>query len=190
MKKLIYSLGIVLILSLISTACQKQNDLAEDQQENPASNPYSESVVRICHNTGSSYSVIEISDDAWPGHEAHGDILYEEFPEVAVYKWAYGFGDSIVMQTMHIIEVTGTTFSGYGINNVDNREWTLVDGTIYEDESFSFTIDYDNSNEYLECEGAFICGEGIVGDFGVDGSITGFFYGQYSDEDGLIEINP
>lgn len=187
MKNLIYSFGILFLFTIITT-CQKSDELAEAPQ-NPALNP-DQTTIKICHNTGNSYSVIEIDDNAWPGHEAHGDVLYEEFPQVGVFKWAYGFGDSIVMQTMHITEVTESTFSGYGINNADNREWTLVDGTIYEDESFSFTIDYDNSNEYLECEGAFICGEGIVGDFGTDGSISGFFYGHYTEEDGLIEINP
>jgi hypothetical protein len=188
MKNLIYSFGIILLFIII-TACQKNNELAEEL-ENPALNPL-ESTLRICHlDDDSVWHNIMIDESSWQAHEGHGDVLYVEFPEVGVFKWAYAYGDSTVMRTMYVTEVTETTFSGYGIDNEDSREWTIVDGTIYEDESFSYTIDYNNSDDYIECDGAYICGLGITGAFGTDGTLTGQFYGNFTEEDELIEINP
>ncbi len=83
MKKLIFSLSKVLFLSVINTAYNEQMISVEDQLENPAMDTIN-ALFRNCHNTGTSYSVIEISDDAWLGHEAHSDILYVKIPEVGV----------------------------------------------------------------------------------------------------------
>lgn len=192
MKNLFFSLGMLTFLFLIITACEKQNDLIDDPQENPAMGVIGEQ-IRICHNTGISYSIIEIDTSAWAGHEAHGDILYQEFPVVGVFRWVYDYGeDSTALRIMYVTEVTETTFEGYGLDYDDNREWTIADGTIYQDESFSFTIDYDDSNDYIECEGAFICGDGLTGNFGANGygALQGLFHGGLIDENELIEINP
>jgi len=190
MKNLFFSFGVLTLLFLIITACEKQNDIINDPQENPAMGVIGEQ-IRICHNTGGSYSIIEIDTSAWAGHEAHGDVLYEVFPRVGVFRWIYDYGsDSTTTRIMYVTEVTSTTFSGYGVDYEDNLEWTIADGTIYEDESFSFTIDYDDSDDYIECEGAFICGEGITGNFGADGTLSGLFHGGLIDENELIEINP
>lgn len=83
MKKLIFSLSIVLFLSVINTAYNEQNDLIEDHLGNPAMDAIN-TLFKNFHNTGTSYSVIDTSDDAWLGHEAHSDILYGKIPEVGI----------------------------------------------------------------------------------------------------------
>lgn len=178
-------------LSIIITSCEKQDDLL-DENNNPAMGVQER--IKICHKTGNSYNVIEISESAWPGHESHGDILYEEFPRIGVYKWAidFGNGDSTQMHTMYVTAVTETSFEGYGKDHSDDREWTIDDAVINPDDSWEFTIDYNNSGDELECSGSYICGEGQVGTFGGDesGSLSGFFSGGFPDENPLEEIDP
>ena len=57
MKNLIYSFGIILLFIII-TACQKNNELAEEL-ENPALNPL-ESTLRICHIDEDGYATFTI----------------------------------------------------------------------------------------------------------------------------------
>lgn len=193
MEKLVYIAGLIISLSMFNISCQKQDTFSEQEQdqENPSMNPTGD-LIKICHNTGNSYDVIEIDEDAWPGHEAHGDILYEEFPKVGVYRWVFDFGETNQLNTMFITEVTETTFTGYGKDHENDRDWDIVDGTIYEDDSFSFTIDYQNSGDYLECSGSYVCGEGMLGNFGgtESGSLVGHYAGGFLEYWEAIDIGP
>lgn len=191
MKMLVYMVGIIISLIIINTSCQKRSEFSQDEQHPQSFSP-TENQIKICHKTGNSYNVIEIDESAWSGHEGHGDLLYEEFPVVGVYRWVMSFTDNEQLHSMYITEVTETTFSGYGKNHADGREWDIADGTIYNDDSFSFTIDYRNSGDYLDCTGEYVCGEGMLGTMGgsESGSWSGFYNGAFSEEWEAIEVDP
>ena len=190
MKKLIYSLGIIISLSIIIT-CQKSNDLPEQEPVDPALN--SRGYMDICHiDAEGVWHKITINESAWPEHYGHGDHLQQDFPVVGNYLWTFYSNGSEHANTMVVTEVTETTFSGWGKDHEDNRYWDIVDGTIYEDLSVTFTVDYVDSDDYLDCTGSYDCELGITGN--ADGTETGTWSanlgGELSDDNGVTPINP
>lgn len=193
MKYLAYSIGIiVLIMSIVFVACQKQND---PQPLNPAMNGDEIVTITICHTDGSNWFVIDIDQEDWSVHEAHGDMFWQEFPRVGIYNWIININGVDRHNTMYITEINGSTFDGYGVDQSGDTDadWDIVDGTINGDGSISYTMDYQNSNYYLDCTGSFECGVGISGTAAngtESGSWTANYNGGFSDESGLEEINP
>jgi len=192
MKNLIYSLGIIISLSLIIT-CQKSNDLPEQEPVDPALN--SRGDIKICHiDDEGVWHKISIDENSWPTHEAHGDKIREsEFPQVGNYNWTFYSDGSEHLNTMVITAVTATTFSGWGKDHEDNRYWDIVNGTIDEDFNVSFTVDYRDSNDYLDCSGSYDCDMGNSSG-SVNGTETGTWAanlgGELSDDNEVIPIDP
>lgn len=188
MKKLVYSLGILLFLIVIIIACEKQDD---PEPSNTAMNP--QAMMTICHLDGDgNWVVMEIDEEDWPDHEAHGDMFWQDFPTVGIYKWVTVIDSVEHLNTMYITEITETTFTGYGKDHAENMDWDIVDGTINSDYSFSFTIDYVGSGDYLDCTGSFECGLGITGtaDGTESGTWTAFFGGGFSEGSDAVEVDP
>lgn len=191
MKKLVYSFGISIIISIIMFACEKEQ---EDLSQHPLNEPLNptETTIEICHLENGNWTVITIDQDDWPAHEAHGDMYWQEFPQEAVYKWVFLLNGIESLNSMYITEISGSNFIGYGIDHEGDRDWDIVDGTIYEDGSISFTVDYVDSGDYLDCIGSFECGLGITGtaDGTETGTWSGFYNGGFSDEWEAIDIGP
>lgn len=79
MKKVMYVLGLSIVLALIVAACQNGQNIVEPQPQAPGSFVKANGdKVTICHVTGNgNYIVIEVNVNALDAHLAHGDYLLD-----------------------------------------------------------------------------------------------------------------
>lgn len=173
MKKLIYLLGTVFILSIITVACQKQDSFSEqDETDLKKKMPK----IQICHLKGNgNYNVIEVNKNALPAHLAHGDMVV--FGETGKYVLDFLLGTT---HYLHDMLITNNSFSGTGGYPADGpytHTWT-VSGIIDNAGNVSFTISYDNSDYYADVVGIFECGSSYGGTWNnatQSGTWTGYY---------------
>jgi len=160
MKRLFYFFGIIISFAFIFIACQKESDKSESTTD--AFLKAKMDKIWICHlDEYGNWITININKNALEAHLAHGDKVV--FPQVGTFHWVYGGSYN---HYMYITEVTDEAFSGYGVwwNN-SCYTWDIIDGTINEDGSYEFGVDYTNCNPdfYIDCEGYFDCENGAYG---------------------------
>jgi len=176
MKKLIYILGVIIGLSLIIIACEKQDNAIEPEDTELKAKKAKKDKINVCHLKGNgNYKIININKNALPAHLAHGDMVV--FGETGKYVLDFLSGTT---HYVHDMEITDNSFSGtggYPSGGPYTITWT-VSGTIDNAGNISFTIDYDNSNYYGDVEGLFECGNGYGGTWSNDtqsGTWTGYY---------------
>lgn len=162
MKKLFYSLGVIICLSIVFIACET-TEVLEPQTEDSMYKA-SKGKVKVCHSAkNGDWKLINISVNALPAHLAHGDMVY--FPSVGTFDFNYYVGAGTYAHTMIIDEVSDGTFSGHGYYILNSSiTWDLVDGTYGEDGNVTFTIIYTGTaSGTWHLEGMFTCGDGAGG---------------------------
>jgi len=197
MKKIVYLLGVTICTTIITFSCSQQNDLAKPQPDG-AKLKTSQQYTICHHDTDSTYIIITVNENSLPGHMGHGDSFYWDFPAVGVYQWVYTLIDEEgnTQQhslTLYITDVDDESFEGYGTDDLYGS-FTIVGGTILDDGSASFTIDYDaNGVPDFDVVGSYECGEGINGTIeggGYTGTWSATWGGGSPEESGVTEVSP
>jgi hypothetical protein len=197
MKTLVYLLGVTICTTILTVSCSKQNDRLTPQANE--ANLKGSMQYTICHlDDDGTWIVITVNENALPGHMAHGDEFYWEFPEVAVYNWNYTLADGLThMNTMTVTYVDDESFEGYGTDNFyeGGEDWVIDNGTINGDGSVTFTVNYNDSGiEDFVVMGSFECGIGIGGSiYDGSGNLLGSWSANYGggipEESGLTEVH-
>jgi hypothetical protein len=162
MKKVLFLITVLAGIILAVLSCQKDSAISEQQDDNLLKAKMNK--IWICHLNGNgNWVMININQNAWPAHQSHGDKLV--FPNVGTWEWVFTFNGYDYVHNMYVTAVTDDSFSGNGFYTTNTGiTWNIVNGKINQVGYYTFTIDYDNSNYYLDCNGYYNCDDDGWGD--------------------------
>jgi len=169
MKALSYILGLIYLVTIIIFSCSKkvkvdsgtsyktdQMELTEEKSKYNISYIDEFGVRQINTVIDSSLSILT----------SHGDLFYDDFPELGIYQWAFDLNGKNFTNTMYITEVGDHYFIGYVEDHYYDTMvmWIIDHGTINNDGSITFNVDFSKLLfPYYSFTGSFRCGLGITG---------------------------